>query len=203
MDKILKLFQYNQKLKFSKIEEALGMRSNKLAYHLKNLAKKGILVKQGDYYSLSEASEYLIPYIAEKSAVLPAILVHIGNKNEALLYPRSKRPYKGLLSMPGGRILIGESLKDAVQRIARKIFNINARLEKIHSVSLEQVRKSGRLVHSFLLVFVSAKTRNKLKLTNLKKNKKKIIPSDYELLTNDLSKEIRIKTINSKVNEPG
>lgn len=198
---ILKLFQYNEKLTFTDIKNALKIRSNKLAYHLKNLTKKGVLNKKGNHYLLSEASEQLIPYLSEKNSTLPVILIHIGDSKEALLYPRNKRPYKGLLSMPGGRILIGESLDDAVRRIIKKIFNINSKLSKIHSISLEHVKKSDRIVHSLLLIFVSATTKDKIQLVNLKENKSKIISSDYYLLLNDLSKTIEIKTINSKSNE--
>lgn len=201
MDKILKLFQYNKKLKFTEIEESLNIRSNKLAYYLKNLLKSKVLVKEKDFYSLSEDSEYLIPYISEENATLPAILIHLGNSKESLLYLRNKRPYKGLLSMPGGRILVGESLNDAVKRILKKRFNIESKLDKIHSVSLEHVKKSGRLIHSFLLIFVSAKTKELIELTDLKKNKSKIISSDYHLLMNDLSKNVKINTINSRTNE--
>ena len=37
---ILQLFLYNDKLKFNEIEKSLKSRSNKVAYHLKNLIKK-------------------------------------------------------------------------------------------------------------------------------------------------------------------
>jgi ADP-ribose pyrophosphatase YjhB (NUDIX family) len=198
---ILKLFQYNEKLTFTDIKDALNIRSNKLAYHLKKLTKKDILKNEEGYYFLSETSEHLIPYISEKNSALPVILIHVGNSKEALLYRRNKRPYHGLLSMPGGRILIGESLNDAVKRILKRKFNLDSQLEKIHSVSLEHVKKSGKLVHSFLLIFVSAKTKEKIALTNLKKNKSKIISSDYHLLLTHLSKETKIRTINSKTNE--
>src|SRR3989344_2109558 len=115
--KILDLFVYNDKLKFNEIEKNLKIRSNKLAYHLKKLLKKKILVKEGNYYILSETSEYLIPYISEKKSILPAILIHIGNKKQAFLYKRNKRPYKDLLSMPGGRFLVGETIQQATKRI--------------------------------------------------------------------------------------
>ena len=62
-DKILKLFLYNKKLKFNEIHKQVNERSNKLAYHLKNLIKKGILEKQKDDYKLSQSSEHLIPFI--------------------------------------------------------------------------------------------------------------------------------------------
>jgi ADP-ribose pyrophosphatase YjhB (NUDIX family) len=191
---ILELFQYNQKLKFSDIEKALKVRSNKLSYHLKNLTKKGLLVKEDNYYSLSNASEYIIPYLSEKNSSLPVLLIYIGNKNNAYLYKRNKRPFKDMLSLPGGRILLGESLNQAAERLMKKD-NIKAKLKQVHSISLEHVKSKNNIVHSFLLIFVSAETKTPIKLTNLKKNKSKIITSDYKLIKEDLNKKINIKTI--------
>jgi DNA-binding Lrp family transcriptional regulator len=50
--KILNLFQYNHKLKFSEIEDSLKIRSNKIAYHIKSLVKKKILIKEGETYTI-------------------------------------------------------------------------------------------------------------------------------------------------------
>lgn len=198
---ILKLFQYNQKLKFSDIERALKVRSNKLAYHLNNLTKKGILTKEGNTYMLTETSEYLIPYISEKQSILPVILIHLGNNKQAFLYKRTKRPYNSLLSMPGGRILVGESLEETVKRIMKEKHNINAKLKEIHSISLEQVKnKQSKIIHSFFLIFASAKTKDPIQTININQNKNKIIPSDYKLLKENLKKQIDIKTIFSKTN---
>jgi ADP-ribose pyrophosphatase YjhB (NUDIX family) len=197
--KILDLFLYNHKLRFRDIEEALKIRSNKIAYHVKNLRIRKILVNEHGYYSLSDSSEHLIPYLSDKNSVLPVILIHMGDKNNAFLYNRNKRPYKGLLSMPGGRLLLGESLEEAVKRIMNNNFNITSKLAKVNSISLEQVKKSGKIVHSFLLIFVTAKTSDKVELVNLKKNKRKIILSDYKLLTSDLGKNYRLDTIYSKI----
>jgi len=194
--KILELFLYNNKLKFNEIEKNLKTRSNKLSYHLKQLTKKGILTKKQEYYELSETAEHLIPYLSDKKAVLPVILIHIGDKNHAFLYKREKRPFKGLLSLPGGRILINEPVPDATKRIMKEKFNIKARFKKINSISLEHVKKSRKTIHSFLLIFVSAKAETEL--TNVKKNKSKIIPSDYKLITSPDS-EIKIKTLISNI----
>lgn len=196
---ILKLFQYHQKMKFSDIEKALKVRSNKLAYHIKNLTKKGILIKEGKYYILSESSEYLIPYLSEKKAMLPVILIHIGKNKKGLLFLRKKRPFKDKLGLPGGRPLTGESISNSVQRIMKEKFNINAKLNQIHSISLEHLKNknSAKNIHSFLLIFVSASTKDKITLTNLEKNKPSIITSDYLLIKKDLNKKIDIKTINT------
>ena len=78
-----------------------------------------------------------------------------------------------------------------------KKYKIKAKLKQIHSISLEQTKEkdSDSVLHSFFLVFVSAKTKDKIELTNIEKNKKNIISSDYILLKKDLNKKINIKTL--------
>lgn len=190
--KILDLFLFDNKLKFNEIEKKLGIRSNKLVYHLKNLVGKGILVKEGEYYCLSESSEHLIPYLSDKQAPLPVVLICIGDSRKCLLYKRDKRPYKDKYGLPGGRLLVGEDLKLAVKRIMKEKYHLDARLNKIHSVSLEHGKNKGKVVHSFVLFFVSAKTKDKVELIDLEKKKKDMIKSDYFLVKNDLKKEVRI-----------
>ncbi len=194
---ILKVFQYHQKLKFSDIEKALNTRSNKLAYHLKNLTKKGLLTKERNFYSLSETSEYMIPYLSEKKAIVPVILIKIGNTKECFLYHRKKRPFKDQLSLPGGRPLLGESIADTVKRIMAEKFSINAKLRQIHSISVENLRKQGKTIQTDIILFVSAATKDKITLANLEKNKSRIITSDYWLIKNDSGKKLSIKTINT------
>src|SRR3989338_11225547 len=101
--KILSLFLCSKGLKFNEIEKQLRVRSNKLAYHLTNLVKKGILIKNKEVYELSEASENIVPYLSENQSPLPVILIHLGDKDKTFLYKREKRPYKNCLSLPGDR----------------------------------------------------------------------------------------------------
>lgn len=193
---ILDLFLYNHRLKFSDIEKKLNARSNKLAYHIKRLVSKGVLIKENNAYLLSESSECLIPYLSDKKSVLPIILIKIGSKKSCFLYKRDKRPFKNYLSLPGGRLILGESIKQAVKRIMFK-FGINAALEKITSINLEHIKKSGKIINSFLLILVQAKTKDKVKLININQNKNKIISSDYHLIKQK-NKEIKIPEIFSK-----
>jgi ADP-ribose pyrophosphatase YjhB (NUDIX family) len=196
-NKILRLFTLNENLKFNEIEKLIGERSNKIAYYLKLLVKKGILEKNNENYKLTETAENLIPYFSEKTSPLPIILIRIGDKNKCFLYPREKRPFKNYLSLPGGRLLVGEEIKEAVKRIVKEKYNINAKLSRIVSVSYEFVKKKNKIQHSFLLILVEANTKDKIKLENIKKNRKKIINSDYKLITSK-DKGISIKTFYTK-----
>jgi|APSaa5957512622_1039677.scaffolds.fasta_scaffold00055_33 ADP-ribose pyrophosphatase YjhB (NUDIX family) len=198
--KILQTFLYNHKLKFNQIEKLLKERSNKLAYHLNNLKNKGILTKTKETYQLSPSAEPIIPHITKKQSPLPVILITLKNKNNIFLHKRNKRPFKDLLGLPGGRIIEGETIAQATRRIMKEKFNINCNFKNINSISLEQVSKKENINHSFLLILVTATTKDNLTYSDIKNNKNKIIKSDYKILTNDLNKEIKIKNINWKLN---
>ena len=197
---ISELFAYHRALKFSEIEKLLKIRSNKLAYHLKKLVTQGILTKSQETYSLAEPSELLIPYLSSKKAALPVILIHIGTTKEAFLIMRKKRPYDGLLFLPAGRLLLGETVPKATQRILKQKYGIKARFKSVHSISLEHIKKAKNILHSFVLFFVTATSSQTLPLTNVKHQKSKIIKSDYRLLTQDLKKSMKIPTILSRIN---
>ncbi|HIG94620.1 MAG: ADP-ribose diphosphatase [archaeon GW2011_AR13] len=191
-EKILSAFLYNKKLKFSEIEKSVKTRSNKLAYHIKKLENQGILIKEKEFYSLSEFAQKIIPYLSSKQSALPVILIAIKEKEKVFLIKRKKRPFLDKLSLPGGRLLVGEEISDSVKRIMKEKFSINAKLSKINSVSLEHTIKNKKKIHSFLLIFVTATTKDKINYLTL--NKKEMITSDYELIKNNLNKEIKINT---------
>jgi ADP-ribose pyrophosphatase YjhB (NUDIX family) len=198
---ILKLFLTNNNLKFNEIEKSLKTRSNKLNYHLKKLIQKNILEKEKEFYKLTKTSEYLIPYVSEKNSVLPVIFILIGNKKRVFLCERNKRPYKNKLSLPGGRMILGETISQSVKRIMEEKHNINASLKKINSISLEHIKNKNKIIHSFLLILVTAYTKERISLEDLEKNKKRIIPSDYNLIKDDFNKKIIIKIIKSKTDK--
>ncbi len=201
-EKILSAFLYNHKLKFNEIEKFVKIRSNKLAYYLKKFEKKGILEKDKDFYKLSETTECLIPYLTKKQSVLPVILVMIKDINctkNIFLIERKKRPYKDFLSLPGGRILLGETIPKASERIMKEKFNIKCKFKKINSISLEHIKKNKKIIHSFLLIFTTAKTKDKIDYMDIEKNKRRIIKSDYKLIKENIDKEIQIKNIFSRI----
>ena len=190
---ILNLFTFHEKLKFNEIEKLLKQRSNKLAYHLNKFVKKGVLEIKNKEYSLTPAVEYIIPYLSDKKAVLPIIIVHIGNSRKAFLYKRKKRPFKDKLSLPGGRMLLGESISQAAKRIMKEKHDLNIDELKIKSVSLEHLKRGSETIHTFFLILIKAKAKE-ANLTKVKENKRSIISSDYNLIANK-NKDISIPTI--------
>jgi len=196
-NRIINLFLYENALRFSEIEKLSKIKSNKMAYHLKSLVKKGVIEKNGNLYKLSDSKEYLIPYLNKTKSVIPVVLVAIKNKKRIFLVERKKRPFKGKLGLPGGRLIMGETIKESVERIGKK-FNVNCKFKKINSISMEFVKKNKNTVHSFLLIFATAETKEKIDFMNLEKNKRRIISSDYKLIKKDVSKETKIPVLFSK-----
>ena len=82
---ILKLFLYNNQMKFNEMEKQAKIRSNRLAYHLQKLIKRGILEKNNGLYKLPDSKEHLIPYLTNKKSVLPVILIAIKNNDGIFL----------------------------------------------------------------------------------------------------------------------
>ncbi|MEK6927148.1 MAG: NUDIX domain-containing protein [Nanoarchaeota archaeon] len=188
-DKILNLFAYHESLSFSQIQKALKIRSNLLSYHLSKLIKSNILAKENNSYKISSDSEYLVPYLSNKQSVLPVILVHIGNNKKAFLIQRNKRPFKNLFSLPGGRLLLGESIPQAAERILKEKSSLQISNPKVSQIIHEQVKKKNKIIHSFLLIVVKAKAQ--IPLQNIQKLKKQIISSDYNIITQKSSKSLK------------
>jgi len=78
---------------------------------------------------------------------------------------------------------MGESINSAAKRIVKDKFNIEIIPKEVKSISLEHVKRANKIIHSFILILVSAKTKDKIKLIEIKRNKNKIIASDYKIIT--------------------
>ena len=180
--KILYLFTKNSELSFNQIEKQLKIMSNKLSYHLQKLVSSKILEKADSKYKLSAENEYLIPYISDKKATIPVILVKIEKNKDIFLVKREKRPYKDKLSLPGGRLLLGESIEQAAKRIMQAKFNIKIQSPKIERLAIEHVKKSSKVLHSFILMLVTASTKDNISYYNISKIKTNMIKSDYKIL---------------------
>lgn len=197
-EKILNLFAYDSSLSFSEIKKKLKVRSNLLAYWLKQLLRKKILEKNNKEYILANEAEYLVPYLSQSKSALPVVLIQIGNSSSCFLYKRTKRPYKDLLSLPGGRILIGESLKSASERIMKTKFSILLNDINLKSIHFEHVKRADKTIYTFILFLVTAKAEKEIILTPIQKNKKKIIQSDFKLIVSNHRSKEKINILYSK-----
>lgn len=206
-EKIFKIFTENYSLKFNEIEKKLGLRSNKLAYYIKNLVKEGILEKKNEKYFLSKEAEKYIPFFSNRERgslnPLPIVLVAAVHKNEVLLTKRKKRPYKDYWCMPGGKILSEETIQTAASRLLKEKTSIEMTNISINYIAHERVLNKSDIKHSFILFFTKAISKNKdfksttneeLKWFSISKlNKRNIVPSDYWLIKNKLKSKLNLK----------
>ncbi len=195
-NKILECFLCENRLRFNEIEKCVGVRSNKLSYHLGKLVSDGVLMKDSEDYVLTEEGEKEIPYVSDKRFVMPVVLVAIEKGDKIFLIDRKKRPFWSKLSLPAGRMVQGESFEEAVVRIGRK-FGVRCEFEKVCSVTLEHVKKGeiNDKLHSFLLILVKASSGDDLEYVDFEKKKERVIGSDYRLIKRDLDREIKIDSL--------
>ena len=142
---IIKLFLYEEELSFSAIAKRVGERTNLVEYHLEHR-----VTKQFEQY---------IPYIQDDHSPLPVVLVGIV-ESKILLMKRSKRPYKGLWSMPGGRIKLGERVENAAKRIAKQKVFVDVKDVKVLGSANEIFYQDEVAHHGFVLLIVTCRPVN-------------------------------------------
>ncbi len=215
--KIFELFIKNKRLRFSDIEKALEMKSNLLSYHLDGMVKQGMLTKEYDDYVLTKNAETMMPIFAQltgkEKGVLPVVLMAIMNEDKILLLKRTKRPYQGYWSIPGGKLQLQESIPDCALREAEEETGLKCQFSHIASVIHERVKENEEYKHAFVLFLTVLKPEsNKLKeseegklewfpLNNLQPER--IIPSDYNMIKEHIEQMTKVPTVIMEENSEG
>ena len=207
--KIYDLFVRQKSLRFSEIKNSLNVRSNVLSYHLNSMVKDGLLEKDEDDYVLSVKGEQKIPFFTQFSSdehgAIPIVIVAIMKGSQILLLRRNKRPYQGYWGMPGGALIMKETIEQNAITRAKKETSLDCSFEKISAVVHERVVEKGITKHAFILFLVVVKPKKgmikesdegKLEWFSLKSLRPdRIIPSDYVLLKKYLNKKSGIMSI--------
>lgn len=198
--KIFKQFVYAKKLSFSEVLAKTKIPSNLLAYFLKKLLKKGVLQKSREgKYQLSSRGEKLLPFYTEQDSITPLVVLLpiVLDKDKVLLSKRIKRPYLGLWSILSGRMLLGDNIFLASERVCLEKAGIRARFKKTACVVCENfIEKEAKHSFVFFVTVMELAEPSKVKmpsnckwfsLNSLPKNK--MIASDYWIIKNKLNKE--------------
>ncbi|MEM3154731.1 MAG: NUDIX domain-containing protein [Candidatus Woesearchaeota archaeon] len=210
MHRIYGLFLKSKRLRFSDIEKALGIKTNVLAYHLNNMAKKGMLQKEDDEYMLTAHGEKLLPFFAHitqqlTGGCLPVVLAAIIKDNQILLLKRKRRPYQGYWGLPGGKLHLEESIEECAVREVKEETGLECKFSHIAAIVHERVKENSVFKHAFLLFFVLLKpmkgevkeseegTLEWFPLKTLQPGR--IIPSDYHMIKKHLKEKTRINCV--------
>ena len=209
-DHIFKLFLTKDSLQFHEIEKVIKIRSNKLAYHLQQLQKQGLLIKKEESYTLTPEGETRVPTFLSNNSPLPVIVVGLVHQ-KILLIKRNKRPYKEYWSLLGGRWHFRETIQEGSIRIVQERTGLEAEFTSLNAVLHEHVVDDIHLKHSFILFFTTAKIisgkiketdHGSLKWFNLKNiERQKIIPTDLWLIKNKLSSQTNITNATMQENK--
>ncbi len=76
-----------------------------------------------------------------------------NKKGEVLLIKRNKPPFKGYMSIPGGKVELGETLKDAIKREVKEECGIDVEVMDLIYVT-ENIQKddSGKIKYHYILI---------------------------------------------------
>ena len=201
---IFTLFLYHDKLKFNEIEKKTKIRSNTLAYHIKEMQKDSILEKKGEYYFLTDTAEKLIPIFSNTaSAPVATIVVIVMHHNKILMIKRNKRPYKDYWSLIGGKIHLDESIEESSLRIVKEKTGIDAEFISVNAMMQERIVEGSDVKHNFLIVCTQLKAKNNLAkekdageprfFTRGQIDKLQVLPTDHWLIKNRINKNIDMR----------
>lgn len=132
--------------------------------------------------------------------IIPVVLAGIVRKNKILLLKRSREPFKGLWSLPGGKIGPYEVITDALKREVLEETNLNPISMKFAGIVSELIIEGNKIKKSHLInVFLVEATRTKVRpssegklkwltFTEIKELKNEIIPTDFLIISKMLLK---------------
>jgi len=100
-------------------------------------------------------------------AKVPRLCVDLvlENKDRVLLTKRNIDPYRGKWHLPGGTVLMGESLHTAAKRIAKEELNLSIRPGRILG-EIEFINKSKKYCHDVAVVVSAKKISGTIRLDN-------------------------------------
>jgi ADP-ribose pyrophosphatase YjhB (NUDIX family) len=207
-ERIFSLFAFNRELKFGMIEKELGISSNQLSYHLSKMVEEGILVKTGDAYTLTHIGESMIPALNQitgrEQGLITIVAAAVMRGDRICLLKRKKRPYQGYWSLPGGKMRLQESLKDAAIREVREETGLDCHFDDLCSVVHERVRDGGVFKHAFVIFFCRLNANGSVLQTSdegdiawfdVSELPEKIIPSDRLMIEKLLNGSLTCKEV--------
>jgi 8-oxo-dGTP diphosphatase len=210
-EKIFETFIKKHRQKFSDIEKTTDIQSNKLSYHLSKMVEQDLLIKEGDFYSLSKKAEKLIPFFAHMTGKeignLCVVLCAIIKDKKILLMKRKKRPYQGYWGLIGGKLQLSDSISGAALREVKEETDIDCQFTELNSVLHERVKENDEFKHAFVLFLCTLTPKGDHKkefdteeglvkwfdLNSL--NKDELIPSDHYMIKNLLNNKTNIKEV--------
>lgn len=129
-----------KELAFSEILEKVNLRDHgQLNYHINLLLGNKLIEKDNGKYKLTELGEKMAQYtqqfMMKEMYPLSVVCVIVKDSDgKVLITRRAKKPYQGHWVFPGGKIRIGETLKDAAEREILEETGLKIKFEKVSGI---------------------------------------------------------------------
>lgn len=92
---------------------------------------------------------------------IPVVVAGILKGDRVLLLKRARQPFKGLWSLPGGKIKFGEFADEAIKREVKEEASIELSSAKYTGIVCERVFKDNSVVASHMIYVFSCESRSK------------------------------------------
>lgn len=142
---------------------------NQFSYHLKTLIRRGYITRKGDGYALTTKGihystqvnfEHFFVRIQPKIVTL---IVCKNEKNEYLVYTRSKQPFLNMDGFPYGKIHLGEKVREAATRELKEKTGLEADLTQKGDLYLMVTDPAGEMIaHTLCHVFLGKNPRGEI-----------------------------------------
>lgn len=122
---ILKKLLFSQSLRYTELKPTISLENNQFDFHLDKLIKAAYIIKQENLYLLTSIGKEFANRmdtdqtkiaIQAKISVFVAATKKIRGSSHYLIYTRLKQPFYGKQGFLSGKVLYGESVKDAAIR---------------------------------------------------------------------------------------
>lgn len=172
-----------------------NVESNLYQYHLLQLQREGYVEKDEQGYKLSARG---LAYADRHSTTLKktrsqpkliTVLFVVNDKEQILLHPKHRQPFKDTLSLPSGKIHLDETVFEAAQREFKEKVNDNFKIEKLEHIGTAHytITQDDFVVSDYvaLLIKVSVGDYEKSEVSDfydIKDIQGKLTPSVSELI---------------------
>lgn len=132
---------------------------------------------------------------------MPVVVAGITRKSNILLLKRRKEPFKGLWSLPGGKIGLNEFMTDALKREVFEETKLSLSSMKFVALISQLISDGEKITKGHLINVFSAKA-NRVKVkpcsegqvkwftpAEIEQSKEQIIPTDFYIITKVLFKK--------------
>lgn len=166
---ILRKLILKSKMRFGRLKPE-EVESNHFIYYLKQLIAEGLVIKDGEFYALSEEGKRLASIVSLDTLtprlqpkIMTAQVLYSGSK--VLIHRRTREPYIGCISLVNGKMHYGESVAESAERELKEKTGLTADMKHVGMVYLSYNEQGESVNHLLSHIFVGYDHKGELTST--------------------------------------